>query len=119
MAQNEKELMSVSALTRELHMRTVRNLYDQYLEQAKAEKWDYEKFLCSLLQAEYEQRLLNSQQKRLKTAGFRSISISKTLTVTSCPKESSQGLQNWRVLTSCGRDTMWCFMAIRERARHI
>ena len=44
MAQNEKELMSVSALTRELHMRTVRNLYDQYLEQAKAEKWDYEKF---------------------------------------------------------------------------
>jgi DNA replication protein DnaC len=70
MAQNEKELMSVSALTRELHMRTVRNLYDQYLEQAKAEGWDYEKFLRSLLQAEYEQRLQNSQQKRLKTAGF-------------------------------------------------
>jgi DNA replication protein DnaC len=70
MAQNEKELMNVSALTRELHMRTVRNLYDQYLEQARAEGWDYEKFLCSLLQAEYEQRLLNSQQKRLKTAGF-------------------------------------------------
>ena len=71
MAQNEKELMSVSALTRELHMRTVRNLYDQYLEQAKAERsGTTRKFLCSLLQAEYEQRLLNSQQKRLKTAGF-------------------------------------------------
>ena len=28
MAQNEKELMSVSALTRELHMRTVRKRYD-------------------------------------------------------------------------------------------
>ena len=41
MAQNEKELMSVSALTRELHMRTVRNLYDQYLEQAKADREQY------------------------------------------------------------------------------
>ena len=26
-------------------MRTVRNSYDQYLEQAKAEGWDYEKLL--------------------------------------------------------------------------
>lgn len=66
----DKEGMTVDVLTRELHLRTVRTRYGEFVEKAKAGAWDYGQFLTSLLQAEYEQRLENSQEKRLRTAGF-------------------------------------------------
>ena len=95
MAQNEKELMSVSALTRELHMRTVRNLYDQYLEQAKAEGWDYEKFLRSLLQGRVRAEATEQPaEKAGRRQASHSINIWKTLTAMNCRKASSPDSQN-------------------------
>lgn len=62
--------MGLSALTRELHLRAVRSHYEEFSKEAEANHWSYEQFLCSLLQAEYEQRAQNSLDKRLRTAGF-------------------------------------------------
>ncbi len=62
--------MTLVELTRELHLRAVRNKYGELLQVAQREKWSYERFLCSFLDAEYRQRLENSQAKRLRTAGF-------------------------------------------------
>lgn len=66
----DKDNMTVDTLTRELHLRTVRNRYEEFAGRARDEHWDYDQFLTSLLQAEYEQRMENSQEKRLRTAGF-------------------------------------------------
>lgn len=70
MAQNEKGEHTIEDLTRELHLRTVRSRYKEYLQMAKDGKWDYDRFVRELLQAELEQRRENSQAKRLRTAGF-------------------------------------------------
>ena len=70
MQQEDKKPMTLVDLTRELHLRAVRNKYDELLQVAQREKWSYERFLCTLLDAEYRQRLENSQTKRLRTAGF-------------------------------------------------
>ena len=70
MQQEDNKPMTLMDLTRELHLRAVRNKYDELLQVAQREKWSYERFICSLLDAEYRQRLENSQAKRLRTAGF-------------------------------------------------
>ena len=62
--------MDLSLLTRELHLRAIHNKCEEYQRIAMEEKWSYERFLRTVLQTEYEQRLHNSQIKRLKTAGF-------------------------------------------------
>jgi len=67
---NSNTTMSVNVLTKELHLRAVRTKYNEYLEAANKENWSHERFLCTLLQAEYEQRAENSLAKRIKTAGF-------------------------------------------------
>lgn len=64
------ELMDVSQLTKELHLRAVASNLKFVLDTATEEQWDYERFLRALLQKEYDQRLVNSQNKRLRTAGF-------------------------------------------------
>ena len=63
-------LKDVARLTRALHLRTIRNIYEECLETAQRENWGYDRFLCTLLQAEHEQRDENSLAKRIKTAGF-------------------------------------------------
>lgn len=70
MQQEDNKPMTLMDLTQELHLRAVRNKYDELLQVAQREKWSYERFICSLLDAEYRQRLENSQAKRLRTAGF-------------------------------------------------
>ena len=70
MQQCEESLMELSSLTRELHLRAIHNKCEEYQRIAMEENWSYEHFLRTVLQAEYEQRLSNSQLKRLKTAGF-------------------------------------------------
>jgi len=62
--------MDVSSLTRELHLRAVRSHLEECRKDAEANHWSYDQFLCSLLQAEYDQRTRNSLEKRIKTAGF-------------------------------------------------
>ena len=52
MLREDKKPMTLADLTRELHLRAVRNKYDELLQVAKREKWSYERFLCSLLDAE-------------------------------------------------------------------
>lgn len=52
MQQEDKKPITLVDLTRELHLRAVRNKYDELLQVAKREKWSYERFLCSLLDAE-------------------------------------------------------------------
>ena len=52
MQQEDKKPITLVDLTRELHLRAVRNKYDVLLQVAKREKWSYERFLCSLLDAE-------------------------------------------------------------------
>ena len=52
MQQEDKKPMTLVDLTRELHLRAVRNKYDELLQVAQREKWSYERFLCSLLDAE-------------------------------------------------------------------
>jgi DNA replication protein DnaC len=60
----------LARLTHELHLGAVKGCCREYSERARKEGWDYVRFLCELLQAEYEQRAENAQKKRLRTAGF-------------------------------------------------
>ena len=47
MQQEGKKPMTLVDLTRELHLRAVRNKYDELLQVAQREKWSYERFLCT------------------------------------------------------------------------
>lgn len=46
MLREDKKPMTLADLTRELHLRAVRNKYDELLQVAQREKWSYERFLC-------------------------------------------------------------------------
>lgn len=61
---------ALAALTKELHLGAVRSRLEEYGRTAQAENWSRERYLAELLRAEHEQRMENSQAKRLKTAGF-------------------------------------------------
>ena len=84
--EDSQKPLTLAALTRELHLRAVRNRLEEYSQQAVKEKWSYEQFLTALLQAEYEQRIENSQAKRLKTAGFPQYKYMEDLNVDELPE---------------------------------
>lgn len=58
---------------KELKLPTIKDGLDDMVSDAVAERWDYRRFLRTLLQREVEQRFENRKYQRIRNAAFLSL----------------------------------------------
>ena len=98
MSLNQSIAEKITEYTHELKLPGIRQYFKEKAVDAGHNEITYENYLCSLLQKEYELRLINREKSRIRTANFPFKKYLETLKIEDLPKDAIKKIKILKTL---------------------